>query len=108
FPNNTDRLFDPAFATTASSFPSLLRSPNATKSGVVPVDTPVPIVKLPVPLPSSGVIVFELAFDTTRSRSPSPLRSPTATDIGSSPGKLIVLRLNPPAPLPISIDNVLE
>src|SRR6266478_4351864 len=76
-----------AFATTRSCFPSPLKSPTVTETGVTPVAKFVAGPKEPVPSPKRMVIEPLLGEPvplcaTARSSFPSPLKSPTVTKTG--------------------------
>ena len=103
-PSSTVTVLSPELAVTISAFPSPLKSPTPTKTGVDPTANGLPAtcVNLPEPLPSSTVTVLSPELAATISALPSPLKSPTATNCGFIPTAkgLPVASVNPPEPLP--------
>ena len=93
-PKSIETLLELLLAVARSKFPSLLKSPTAIDTGLIP-----PVVgKLvagpnePVPVPKSIETLLEAKLAVARSKFPSLLKSPTAIENGKVPpvvGKLV-------------------
>ena len=87
-------------AAAMSPNPSWLKSPIATKPGLVPAAKVNWLWKVPLPLPRSTLTLLSVALVTARSVLPSPLISPAATEIGPAPVATVVGLWKVPLPLP--------
>src|SRR3989304_2172487 len=105
-PRRIETLLLASFATARSGFPSPLRSPIATDSGLGPTAKFVAGPKAPVPLPRRIETLLLKLFATARSGLPSLLRSPIAPEYGVSPTAKLGADPKAPVPAPRRIDTL--